>query len=90
VGRGSATASASTARGAGAGQRCLPEKLLLDPYAKAIEGGVDWDEAVFSYRFDDPEGPQRADSARFVRVGGRQPFFDWGNDRPPRRRSTRR
>src|SRR6266436_4458217 len=29
------------------GQRCNPAKLLLDPYAKAIEGHVDWDEAVF-------------------------------------------
>jgi isoamylase len=67
------------------GQRCLPEKLLLDPYAKAVEGGVDWDEAVFSYRFDDPEGPvNRADSARFVpKSVVVAPVFDWGTDRPP-------
>ena len=32
-----------------AGQRCNPAKLLLDPYAKAIDGGVDWGQALFSY-----------------------------------------
>src|SRR3954467_14970854 len=37
------------------GHRCNPAKLLLDPYAKAIDGEVDWDEACFSYRFDDSE-----------------------------------
>jgi len=49
------------------GQRCNPAKLLLDPYAKAIEGDVGWDEAVFRYWFDNPEGPPNdRDSARFV------------------------
>src|SRR6476469_3782547 len=38
---------------ADAGVRCNPAKLLLDPYAKSIEGEVDWDEACFSYRFAD-------------------------------------
>jgi len=32
------------------GHRFNPAKLLLDPYAKAIEGKVDWDDAVFGYR----------------------------------------
>src|SRR5580693_5817642 len=31
-----------------AGHRCNPAKLLLDPYAKAIEGHTDWNPAVFS------------------------------------------
>ena len=31
------------------GQRCNSGKLLLDPYARAIDGQVDWNEAVFSY-----------------------------------------
>lgn len=31
---------------------CNPSKLLLDPYAKAIDGQVRWDEAVFGYIFD--------------------------------------
>ena len=37
-----------------AGQRCNPAKLLLDPYAKAIDGQIDWDEALFGYRFERP------------------------------------
>jgi glycogen operon protein len=68
------------------GQRCNPAKLVLDPYAKAIEGEVRWEEAVFGYHFDEPESPNEADSAPFVpRSVVTDPFFDWGNDRPPRR-----
>ena len=33
------------------GLRCNPAKLLLDPYAKASQGEVDWDEAVFSHQW---------------------------------------
>src|ERR1700733_473899 len=33
------------------GLRCNPAKLLLDPYARAVEGGVDWDQACFPYDF---------------------------------------
>ena len=68
-----------------AGLRCNPAKLLLDPYAKAIEGAVEWDEAVFPYRFGDPDGPANdADSAPFVpRSVVANPWFDWGNDRHP-------
>ncbi len=36
------------------GQRCNPAKLLLDPYGKAVEGSLRWNEALFSYRFGDP------------------------------------
>jgi isoamylase len=70
------------------GMRCSPAKLLLDPYARAIEGQVDWNEAVFSYAFDDPDGPlNQADSAPFMpKSVVINPFFDWGNDRHPRTR----
>src|SRR5215470_16291731 len=37
-----------------AGKRCNPAKLLLDPYAKAIDGDVDWDWSLFGYDIDDP------------------------------------
>ena len=37
------------------GLRCNPSKLLLDPYAKAIEGQVDWDESLFDYQFAAPD-----------------------------------
>jgi isoamylase len=70
----------------GAGLWCNPAKLLLDPYAKAIAGSVDWDPACFAYDFDDHDEPNTADSAPHVplAVVG-DPFFDWGNDRPPQR-----
>jgi isoamylase len=68
------------------GLRCNPAKLLLDPYAKAVDGQVTWDEAVFPYRFDDPdESLNAADSAPFVpRSVVIDPAFDWGHDRHPR------
>jgi glycogen operon protein len=68
------------------GCRCLPSKLLLDPYAKAVEGMVEWKEAVFPFRFADPEGSlNEDDSAPFVpKSVVTNPYFDWGNDRPPR------
>src|SRR5271154_1354801 len=68
-----------------AGQRCNPHKLLLDPYAKAIEGGVDWGQAVFSYPFGYPDRRNNADSAPYVpRSVVVNPYFDWNLDRPPR------
>ncbi|HWH35610.1 MAG TPA: glycogen debranching protein GlgX [Acidimicrobiales bacterium] len=69
-----------------AGQRCNPNKLLLDPYAKAVDGGTDWDEAVFGYHFGNPDGPANdLDSAAFVgKSVVPNPYFDWANDRHPR------
>ncbi|HZQ78928.1 MAG TPA: glycogen debranching protein GlgX [Acidimicrobiia bacterium] len=68
-----------------AGQRCNSAKLLLDPYAKAVEGQVEWDPAVFGYPLggDDMTADDR-DSAPFVpKSVVTNPFFDWGVDRPP-------
>jgi glycogen operon protein len=67
------------------GLRCNPAKLLLDPYAKAVEGEVSWDEAVFPYHFDDPDGSRNdADSAPYVpRSVVVDLDFDWEGDRPP-------
>jgi len=68
-----------------AGHRCNPAKLLLDPYAKAIEGEVRWDQAVFSYRFGHPGERNDADSAAYVpRSVVVNPYFHWDVDRPPR------
>ena len=65
------------------GHRCNPSKLLLDPYAKAIDGYVHWNEAVFPYLFD--RGPwtlNDSNSAPFVPKGVvHQPHFDWSEDR---------
>jgi glycogen operon protein len=68
------------------GQRCNPNKLLLDPYAKAISGHFEWDQALFSYNFGDPNSRNDEDSAaRMPKSVVINPFFDWGVDRPPRR-----
>jgi len=68
------------------GLRCNPHKLLLDPYAKAIDGELVWHEGVFGYRFGDPDGPRNEiDSAPFVpRSIVVNPWFDWSDDRHPR------
>jgi glycogen operon protein len=67
------------------GHRCNPAKLLLDPYAKAVDGDIDWDESLFPYRFADPEQRNDADSApHMVKSVVVSPYFDWDNDRPPR------
>jgi isoamylase len=66
------------------GQRCNPAKLLIDPYAKAVEGQVQWDQACFPYTFGDENSRNDDDSAPFVpRSVVHNPYFDWGNDRPP-------
>jgi len=68
----------------GAGHRCNPAKLLLDPYAKAVDGAVDWNPAVFSYRFSDPAERNDDNSAAHVPCSVViNPYFDWGTDRPP-------
>jgi isoamylase len=67
-----------------AGHRCNPAKLLLDPYAKAVEGQVDWGEAVFPYRFGAPDSMNHSDSASHMpKAVVTNPWFDWANDRPP-------
>jgi len=66
------------------GQRCNPAKLLIDPYAKAIEGQVDWNPACFPYTIGDENSRNDDDSAPYVpRSVVHNPYFDWGNDRPP-------
>ncbi len=68
-----------------AGRRCNPSKLLMDPYAKAFEGEIRWDPAVFPFRVDEPDGePSETDSAPFMpRCVVVDPDFDWGDDRLP-------
>ena len=68
------------------GYWCNPNKLLLDPYAKAVDGAWAWHESMFAYHFDNPDGSRNVlDSAphmpKSVVV---EQSFDWGNDHPPR------
>ena len=67
------------------GHRCNPSKLLLDPYAKAIEGDIDWAQACFSYTWGEEESFNDEDSAPHMSKSVViSPFFDWENDRHPR------
>ncbi len=67
------------------GLRCNDNKLLLDPYAKAVDGEIDWDEALFPYRFGDPRSRNDADSGpHMMKSVVINPFFNWDNDRHPR------
>jgi len=72
------------------GHRCNPAKLLLDPYARAVDGQIDGDESLYSYHFDDPGAATSADGVNDDDSLGHtmlsvvtSPFFDWGHDRPP-------
>ncbi|MDX3239824.1 glycogen debranching protein GlgX [Streptomyces sp. ME03-5709C] len=67
------------------GHRCNSAKLLLDPYAKAMSGTIDWDEAVYGYRFGEPESRNDLDSAPHTMTSVVvNPYFDWADDRSPR------
>ncbi|WP_406093856.1 glycogen debranching protein GlgX [Kitasatospora purpeofusca] len=69
----------------GLGQRHNSAKLLLDPYAKAMSGHIDWDESVYGYHFGAPERRNDLDSApHTMHSVVINPYFDWGTDRPPR------
>ncbi|MBT1004298.1 glycogen debranching protein GlgX [Paenarthrobacter sp. DKR-5] len=66
------------------GFRCNPNKLLLDPYAKATCGEIDWDPALFSYNLGDPDSRNDADSGPHMMLGVViNPFFDWTGDSAP-------
>ncbi|MDX2938200.1 glycogen debranching protein GlgX [Streptomyces ipomoeae] len=60
-----------------AGHRCDPAKLLLDPYTRAVDGQIDNHRSLYE---------PGADSAGHTMLGVvTDPYFDWGDDRPPRR-----
>jgi len=66
-----------------AGQRCNPNKLLVDPYAKAIDATFGWDQSLFGYNFGDPDSRNDDDSAAAMpKSVVISPFFDWGVDKP--------
>ena len=57
----------------------------MDPYTKAIDGAWNWNEAMFPYRFGEPETSKNdMDSGSFLpKSVVIRPFFDWGTDRRP-------
>jgi len=70
------------------GHRFNPNKLLLDPYARALSGHLRWSDVLFGYRFGGPRGDlalDRRDSARFMpKCRVIDSAFTWDNDRYPR------
>ncbi|MDY0881629.1 glycogen debranching protein GlgX [Dongia soli] len=71
------------------GHRFNPNKLLLDPYAKALTGRLHRTDAIFGYRVGSPREDlsfDRRDSARAVpKCRVVDPSFQWGDDRRPAR-----
>ena len=72
-----------------AGHRFNPHKLLIDPYAKALAGRLEWHDALFGYRVGDEKADlsfDERDSAPYMpRCRVVDPAFTWGRERPPPR-----
>jgi isoamylase len=70
------------------GHRFNPNKLLLDPYAKAIVGSLDWSHPHFAYRLgaeeEDLSFDERDNAAGALKCRVVDTAFTWGDDRPPR------
>ena len=70
-----------------AGLRFNAEKLLLDPYGKAVSGDLVVDDAIFGYAMGHPDRVSDLDSAPYVpRSVVVYDDFQWGADTSPRRR----
>jgi isoamylase len=69
------------------GERFNPAKLLIDPYAKAVAGALNWDAPVFGYQLDSPEADLSCngddDFWGVPKSVVTTTHFDWENDRPP-------
>jgi len=70
------------------GLRFNPAKLLLDPYARSVQGTVDWSAPVFGYQLGHPDGDlarDEGDSAPGMPKGRVvDDSFDWKGDRHPK------
>ncbi|MBK9711592.1 MAG: glycogen debranching protein GlgX [Kouleothrix sp.] len=70
-----------------AGHRFNPNKLLVDPYAKALTGKLTWDDSLYGYVYGgeyEDLMPDSRDSAPFMpRCVVIDPAFDWSGDQPP-------
>jgi isoamylase len=70
------------------GHRFNSNKLLLDPYAKAIAGTIDWDDSLYGYQIGSPDEDlsfSESDSAPFVpKSVVIDPAFDWEDDEAPK------
>ncbi|HXV76543.1 MAG TPA: glycogen debranching protein GlgX [Candidatus Polarisedimenticolaceae bacterium] len=69
------------------GLRFNPNKVLVDPYAKAVGRTTRWDDSMFGYRVGHPAADlsfDTRDNAAFAPLASvLDPAFDWGDDRAP-------
>jgi isoamylase len=69
------------------GDRFNPAKLLIDPYARALAGEINWDAPVFGYKIGDPAEDLSCDTGDDAWAVPKSvvttSHFDWENDRPP-------
>jgi len=68
------------------GHRFNPNKLVLDPYAKAIVGHLKWGPELFGYQMesmDDLTYDERDSAPLMPKCRVIDPAFTWGDDRPP-------
>ncbi len=70
------------------GHRFNPNKLLMDPYAKALEGPLRWSDAHFGYRVgavkEDLSFDRRDNARGMPKCRVIDPAFTWGLERAPR------
>ncbi|CAA9226521.1 MAG: GH13_11 / GH13 / GH13_10 / GH13_13 / CBM 48 / GH13_2 / GH13_36 / GH13_37 / GH13_14 [uncultured Chthoniobacterales bacterium] len=70
------------------GMRFNSSKLLLDPYAKAIAGTINWSDEMFGYvvggEGEDLVRDFRDDAWGMPKAVVIDPTFDWGDDKRPR------
>jgi len=68
------------------GHRFNPNKLLLDPYAKATVGEFDWNYSHFGYKDpeDDESFDKRDNAPGMPKCRVVDTAFTWGDDRPPK------
>jgi glycogen operon protein len=70
------------------GHRFNPNKVVFDPYAKAVGRDLHWDDTLFGYKIGDPAADlslDERDNAAFAPLAAvLDTAFTWGDDRPPR------
>jgi glycogen operon protein len=70
------------------GHRFNPAKLLLDPYAKSINGAIRWSDALFGYTLGQPDADlsldERDSADGLPKCVVVDPAFSWGEDAPLR------
>ena len=70
------------------GHRFNPAKLVLDPYARAVDGTITWDDSLYGYEVGNPEADlerdERDSAGAMAKAVVIDTAFTWGGDRPLR------